>query len=88
VDLRKTVDAGREWWEVTVADHGVGIPDDKKEMIFQRFAPRLAGSRGIGLGLSIVKSIVERYGGRIWVDDRVKDDHSQGALFHVLLPAV
>ncbi len=88
VALGKTVDAGREWWEVTVADHGIGIPDDKKEMIFQRFAPRLAGSRGIGLGLSIVKSIVERYGGRIWVDDRVKDDHSQGATFHVLLPAV
>jgi signal transduction histidine kinase len=88
VSIRKTMEGGRDWWEITVADHGSGIPDDKKEQIFQRFTPRFSGGKGIGIGLSIVKQTVEHYGGRIWVGDRVKGDHGQGASFHVLLPAV
>lgn len=88
VVLRRVTEGGRDWWDISVADHGSGIPDDKKEQIFKRFAPRFSGGKGIGLGLSIVKSIVEHYGGRIWVDDRVEGDHAQGAAFHVLLPAV
>lgn len=88
VGLRRISESGRDWWDISIMDHGSGIPDDKKEMIFKRFTPRFSGGMGIGLGLSIVKSIVEHYGGRIWVDDRVEGDSSQGAVFHVILPVV
>jgi signal transduction histidine kinase len=87
ISIRKTVEDGKESWNISVADRGVGIPDDKKEQIFDRFAPRISGGKGIGLGLSIVRTIVDKYGGIIWVEDRVEDDSSQGAVFHVLLPA-
>jgi signal transduction histidine kinase len=39
----------------------------------------------MGLGLSLVKKIVESYNGDIWVEDRVKGDHEQGSNFVVLL---
>ena len=87
ISISKTVEDGKESWDISVADRGVGVPDDKKEQIFDRFAPRISGGKGIGLGLSIVRTIVDKYGGIIWVEDRVEDDSSQGAVFHVLLPA-
>lgn len=42
----------------------------------------------MGLGLFIVKTLVESYGGLVWVEDRVKGDHSKGARFVVMLSAV
>jgi signal transduction histidine kinase len=51
----------------SVEDHGCGIPEDIQETVFNRFESRSQGSkhRGVGLGLSIVKSIVELHGGDI-----------------------
>jgi signal transduction histidine kinase len=42
----------------------------------------------MGLGLYIVKTLVESYGGRVWVEDRVAGDHTKGARFVVMLPTV
>jgi signal transduction histidine kinase len=88
IAIRAVTEDGKKLWDISLADRGVGVPDEKKEQIFERFAPRLSGGKGIGLGLSIVRTIVDKYGGRIWVEDRVEGDPSQGAVFHVLLPAV
>ena len=51
----------------TVEDEGIGIPKDQIGGVFQRFESRSRGSehRGAGLGLSIVKSLVELHGGAI-----------------------
>jgi signal transduction histidine kinase len=43
--------------------------------------------KGSGPGLYLVKSLVEGYGGRVWVEDRVHGDHTKGARFVVMLPA-
>lgn len=71
---------------LTVADDGPGVPSDKAEAIFERFA-RLDASRsqetgGAGLGLAITRDIVERHGGTIGIDP----DHGDGACFVVTLP--
>ena len=73
-------------WLISVADRGRGIPDDRKSIVFERFATGVTGIKGFGLGLSIVSAIVERYGGRIWVEDRIKGDASKGTVFKILLP--
>jgi signal transduction histidine kinase len=42
----------------------------------------------MGLGLYLVKTLVDSYGGRVWVEDRVPGDRTKGARFVVMLPAV
>lgn len=71
---------------LTVTDDGPGVPDESLEEIFERFS-RLEHARerdagGAGLGLSIVKSIVESHGGEVFVDA----DYKEGAKFVVRLP--
>ena len=53
--------------EVTVADHGIGIPDDQRGEVFEAFHRAHVNSEyaGHGIGLSVCKNIVERHGGRI-----------------------
>ncbi|WP_292520610.1 PAS domain S-box protein [Methanoculleus sp.] len=70
---------------VTVADNGPGIPDNAKEAIFFRFE-REGGRQGSqGLGLSICRMLTVRYGGRIWVEDRVPGRPEMGAAFRFTL---
>jgi len=70
---------------VTVADTGPGVPDDAKETILFRFE-RENGRRGSqGLGLSICRMLTARYGGRIWVEDRVEGHREKGAAFRFTL---
>lgn len=77
----------RDMWCVSVADHGPGIEDEFKKGIFDRFTNLATTSKGgTGLGLYITKTLVESYRGRIWVEDRVKGDRSQGSVFKVELP--
>ncbi|MBI4198587.1 MAG: GAF domain-containing protein [Chloroflexi bacterium] len=72
-----------------VHDQGIGIPDEDKERVFERFVRleqnRAFRSPGTGLGLSICKSIVEAHGGRIWVEDN-EDGGGNGSSFYLTLP--
>ncbi|HYO65621.1 MAG TPA: ATP-binding protein [Archangium sp.] len=73
---------------VSVADSGIGIPPDQKAHLFERFfrarnAP-ISGFGGLGLGLYICRDIVERHGGRIWVESEV----GHGSTFHFTLPVL
>jgi len=69
---------------VSVEDTGPGIPDDQKEAIFHRYEQQKRGV-GEGLGLYLVQILVERYGGRVWVEDRVPGHPEQGAAFRFTL---
>jgi signal transduction histidine kinase len=68
----------------TVADKGVGIPEDFQETVFDRFESRTQGSRhrGAGLGLSIVKSLAELHGGTV----SLESTPGEGTRVKVLLP--
>ncbi|MFX1571539.1 MAG: PAS domain S-box protein [Promethearchaeota archaeon] len=66
-------------------DNGIGISDEKKRGIFQERFFKEKGSKGMGFGLTLVKKILESYGGKIWVEDRVKGDYTQGANFIFLI---
>jgi signal transduction histidine kinase len=74
-----------KYWMITVADYGKGIPDSMKKELFERFYSKAKGS---GLGLSIIKMLVERYKGKIWVGDRIYEDYTHGATFGMIFPAV
>ncbi|MDW5563380.1 MAG: PAS domain S-box protein [Methanomassiliicoccus sp.] len=86
--LNKVFESGREYYKVWVEDDGPGIPDDLKSKLFQRKMRGRTKTTGSGLGLYLVRKLVEDLNGRVWVEDRVPGDSSKGARFVVLLPAV
>jgi len=71
---------------VTVSDRGVGIPVEEQTRVFERFfrgaRERNQRTPGAGLGLYLVKSIVEAHGGRIWVES----NPGEGAAFSFAIP--
>jgi len=80
---RKRKNNNLEYWLVSIADHGPGIPDESKQLILRRYKN---GTRVSGLGLSIVyELVVSRYGGDVRLEDRVSGDYTQGALVKVWL---
>ena len=73
--------------EIQIMDQGPGIPNNMKENIFVRFN-RSQHKDSTGIGLSLVKKLVDRYNGSIRVEDRIKDNPSSGANFILTFPAV
>ncbi|MHA1168816.1 MAG: sensor histidine kinase, partial [Candidatus Hodarchaeales archaeon] len=70
---------------LSILDHGKGVHPDLREEIFDRFSSFKKKGKGSGLGLFIVKTLVDRYGGKIWIENRVPDDHSKGTVFKIQL---
>ncbi len=72
--------------EVSVEDHGPGIPPEALERVFERFyrgdKARARDHGGTGLGLAIVKHIVQRHGGDVWATSQI----GQGSIFFFTLP--
>jgi signal transduction histidine kinase len=71
---------------VTVSDEGVGIPFEEQSRVFERFfrgaRERHQRTPGAGLGLYLVKAIVEAHAGRTWVES----DPGKGAAFSFAVP--
>ena len=67
--------------EATVTDNGTGIATDMMDKMFNPF--QTSKESGMGMGLSISRSIIEAHGGKLWADNQ----HPQGALFGFSLPA-
>jgi two-component system phosphate regulon sensor histidine kinase PhoR len=71
---------------ISVTDHGIGIPRDEQERIFERFHRVSTGLvhdvKGSGLGLSLVRHIAEAHGGSVTVESEV----GKGSTFTIHLP--
>jgi signal transduction histidine kinase len=74
----------QNFWEFSISDNGCGIPSQHFETIFQIFQTLkpMEKSDSTGIGLSVVKKIVELYGGQIWVTSEL----DQGSTFYFTLP--
>lgn len=82
----QAADGNTTWLSLQFHDTGIGIPGDKKEIIFERFFqnPTTVSilNQGTGIGLSITREFVKMHGGTIEVDSEV----GQGSTFRILLP--
>ncbi len=67
-------------------DNGIGIEDSRKNLIFTRASPKNNFSGEMGIGLSLVKRIINSYKGKISVEDRFKGNHAEGSNFIILIP--
>jgi len=72
--------------EICVEDHGQGIPENEMGLLFKPFsrtsAQTTGGESSTGLGLNIVKKIVEGHGGKVWAESQV----GKGSKFYFSLP--
>jgi len=71
--------------KIQVKDHGPGIVDEEKASIFDQLSHRRDSARGLGLGLTLTKHVLENYGGYIRVEDRVEGQPEKGSNFILLL---
>jgi signal transduction histidine kinase len=85
ISLTNVIIDGHGHCSVSIEDNGPGIPDDMKEKVFDRMTRGGTKVTGHGLGLYLVKRLVEDQGGRVWAEDRVPGDQTKGAKFVVVL---
>jgi len=86
IRISKEYRDGNEYIKLEFIDNGMGIIDERKKIIFEGDNREYKGSKGMGLGLSLVKKILESYYGYIWVENRVQADYSKGSNFVILIP--
>ncbi len=87
ITIKRVTDNNREYFLCAVEDNGPGIQDWVKDKIFMRFSRGTTKAHGKGLGLYLVKRLVEDYNGKVWVEDRVPGEYAKGTRFVVMLPA-
>ncbi|MBN1803574.1 MAG: PAS domain-containing sensor histidine kinase [Candidatus Lokiarchaeota archaeon] len=85
IEISKIVDLNKNFVKLEFKDNGFGISDDQKKIIFSKVNNK-ENTSGMGIGLSLVKKIVDNYGGKIWVEDRIKGNRSQGCNFILMIP--
>jgi two-component system sensor kinase FixL len=78
--LVKTEPDGAKRVKVSVADHGIGLASDRIDKIFQPFYT--TKREGLGMGLSISRSIIEAHGGKLWAEN----NSDRGATFYFTVP--
>ncbi|MFX0076305.1 MAG: PAS domain S-box protein, partial [Candidatus Hermodarchaeota archaeon] len=85
IDIYKPFDEGKKSVKIEIKDNGLGIIDERKTVIFKRDYKQDRSTGGMGIGLSLVKTIINNYNGKVWVENRIKGDYSQGSNFIILL---
>ncbi len=86
ISVEPASENGHNYYRVTIADQGPGIPDELKAVIFDRKLTGNIKSKGSGIGLLMSKVLTDSYKGRIWVEDRIHGDSAKGSRFVVMLP--
>lgn len=84
-EVSVVVEERQDHVEIIVSDNGPGIRENLKPVAFDRFRKGKNVKSGKGLGLFIVRTLVESYGGTIWADDRVPEHPEDGAAIHFTL---
>lgn len=86
ISMSKTEIKNIKYCKIEIIDNGKGIHDKRKKHIFERKKELDKHNGGLGIGLSLVKKIIDSYKGKIWVEDRVAGNYIEGSKFIVLIP--
>ncbi|MFX1584764.1 MAG: PAS domain S-box protein [Promethearchaeota archaeon] len=86
INISRLKENEKSYIKLEFKDNGIGINDNRKRLIFMENYKKRTGSKGMGLGLSLVAKLLDLCQGKIWVEDRVKGDYTQGSNFVILIP--
>ena len=87
INMEHILQGNKKYCKTTITDNGHGIPEEVKPKLFHRFVRGTVRAQGKGLGLYIVRMLVEKCGGSVSVENRVPGDYTKGSKFTVMLPA-
>ncbi len=88
IKTSKFQEDGIFFWQIEFIDNGKGIPEVKRKSIFARGFKEDRSVSGMGLGLSLVKTIIDKYSAKILIESRVPEDYLKGTNFKLLFPEV
>jgi PAS domain S-box-containing protein len=86
INISRVVENEKSHIKLEFKDNGIGINDTRKKLIFKKNVKKSIGSKGMGLGLSLVAMLLDLCEGKIWVEDRIKGDYTQGSNFIIQIP--
>jgi len=84
--ISKEIKDEKKYIKLQFLDNGIGIPDSRKETIFDRSYKKDRTLKGMGIGLSLVRSIIYSYNGHITIEDKEQGDYSKGSNFIIYIP--
>ncbi|MFX1572605.1 MAG: PAS domain S-box protein [Promethearchaeota archaeon] len=85
IRISKIIENNIQYLKIEHLDNGIGIRDDLKQIIFDKSYKKDKNSRGMGIGLSLVKKILDGYKGKIWIEDRIEGNYEKGSNFIIML---
>ena len=85
IDIALTKDDANKYWVLSVSDNGIGIDQAKEDLVFKMFAKIDSDSEGFGIGLSCVKSLINRLDGEVYFRS---NQSGQGVTFFACFPIV
>jgi PAS domain S-box-containing protein len=86
IKLSEVKEQDKGYIKIEFIDNGIGVPDANKEVILSKEFKKDNKVRGLGIGLSLVKNLVDIYKGKIWVENRIAEDYTKGSNFIILIP--
>lgn len=88
IELSKIVKNEINYVKIEFKDNGIGLPDEMKKVVFKTVIKNREKVKGMGLGLLLVKKIIDNYNGGISVEDKIKGDYTKGSNFIILIQEV
>ncbi|MFW9973513.1 MAG: sensor histidine kinase, partial [Candidatus Odinarchaeota archaeon] len=88
IEISQYQENSKDYIKIEFIDNGDGIPNYKKKLIFNRKFSKEKSTIGMGLGLSLVKKVLDGYNANIVVEDKIPFDYSQGSKFIIIFPQV
>jgi PAS domain S-box-containing protein len=85
IQVSKIQNKDKKYVKIEFMDNGIGISDERKKLIFLRKYTKNKSKTGMGIGLSLVKKIIDEYNGEISVQNRVEGEYQKGTNFIIFL---
>ena len=86
IKISRIENEDKKFIKIEFIDNGIGISDCFKHTIFQKKIENGSNSKGLRIGLTLVKKIIDSYNGKIYIEDKISGDHTQGSNFIVTIP--